>query len=106
LELAVVQLLQDEPEKAAAWLAQAGEAKVGDLLSKRLQHGISTALAARSADHATAVWFTQQYVMSWLNVARCTLLQTLMARGDLAPDVNAMLARASGKHLSLHRHDD
>ena len=93
LELAVLQLLQDDSEKASAWLAQAGEARVGDLLSRRLRHSISTALTARSTDPATAVWFTQQYVLTWLNAARCTLLQTLMARGDLAPDLHAMLAR-------------
>jgi hypothetical protein len=93
LELAVVQLLQDDSEKAAAWLAQAGEARLGDLLSQRLRHSIATSLTARSADHATAVWFTQRYVMEWLNAARCTLLQTLMARGDLASDLHAMLAR-------------
>jgi hypothetical protein len=93
LELAVVKLLQDAPEGAGAWLTQAGEARVGDLLSQRLRHSISTALSARSADHATAVWFTEQYVLAWLNAARCTLLQTLMVRGDLAPDLHATLAR-------------
>lgn len=93
LEMTVVHLLEHKPDEAAEWLARAGEPKVGDVLSQRLRHSVATVLAVQHTDHTTADWFTRHYVLQWLNTARCTLLQTLLARGDLSSEMEAILAR-------------
>jgi len=93
LEMAVVRLLEDAPDEVAQWLARAGELKVGDLLSQRLRNSIATVLAVQHSDRKSAEWFTRQYILQWRNTARCTLLQTMLARGDLDSDMEAVLAR-------------
>jgi hypothetical protein len=93
LEMAVVRLLEDAPDEVVEWLARAGEPKVGDILSLRLRNSIDTVLAVQHSDHKTADWFTRQYVLQWRNSIRCTLRQTLLARGDLGTEMQAVLAR-------------
>jgi hypothetical protein len=93
LEMAVVRLLEDAPDEVEQWLARAGEPKVGDLLSQRLRNSIATVLDVHHSDHQTAHWFMHQYVLQWRNTARCTLLQALLARGDLDSEMEAVLAR-------------
>jgi precorrin-2 methylase len=95
LEMAVVRLLEDAPDEVEQWLARAGEPKVGDLLSQRLRNSIATVLDVHHSDHQTADWFMRQYVLQWRNTARCTLLQALLALGDLDSEMEAVLARST-----------
>jgi hypothetical protein len=93
LELAVIRLLEHVPDDVGEWLARAGEPRVGDVLAQRFRNSIATILAAQHSDHQTADWFMHQYVLQWRNAARCTLLQSLLARGDLDAEMEAALTR-------------
>lgn len=100
LELAMMALADDDRDEAQRCLTAAQSETSTGVSFQRLCHGVAAVLDAAGGDEAST-WFAREYLPGLLVAARCELVQLLARRGDLTPNVSAMMERFALRKISV-----